>query len=230
MTTYTWNYGSSAAGLQFNIEYDSSAQEFTVTSLRGSFDLNALWFSNDDQTANPYTVPKADKDLNMNGPATVWDNGTSSTQTIVWDGFGKLSSAGLGNQGENKASFISSGETATFTLADFHLSTFDPATYDTLGVRATSVNGHGDIKWADVAPEVHQDNGCVTELTHITNTPGDETLNDISGDGCTFVWAAPGPTSFDLLWKDLDTGVIKNVDIGPGDQTNPHISGDGQHV
>ena len=92
-------------------------------------------------------MPKADKDLNMNGPATVWDNGTSSTQTIVWDGFGKLSSAGLGNQGQTKASFISAGETATFTLADFHLSSFDPANYDTLGVRATSVNGHGDIKW-----------------------------------------------------------------------------------
>src|SRR5262245_1468059 len=156
MTTYTWEYGSTAAGLQFTIEYDSTAQEFTVTSLLGSFDLNALWFSDDGPTSNGYTLQKPDKDLNMNGPNTVWDGGSSSTQTIVWDGFGKLSSAGLGNQGQDKASFISSGETATFTLDDFHLSTFDPETYDTLGVRATSVNGHRDIKWADAAPVVDE--------------------------------------------------------------------------
>src|SRR4029079_9281654 len=136
MTIYTWDFGSVDAGLQFIIEWDDLQQELKVTSLTGSFDLNALWFSNGDTTSDGYTLVKSDNGLNMNGADTVWDGGTSSLQTIVWDDYAKLSSLGLGSAGAAKSTFFSQGETQTFILSDLGLSSFDPTSYDTLGVRA----------------------------------------------------------------------------------------------
>src|SRR5262249_26709755 len=132
MTTFTWDYGSTAAGLHFTIVYDDSTSQFTVTSLTGSFDLNALWFSDGGTTSDGFKLPKSDGNLNMNGTNTVWDDGTSSTHTIVWDTYAKLSSTGLGSAGVDKVSFISSGETHTFSLSDFvGLTSFDPTHFDT---------------------------------------------------------------------------------------------------
>ena len=233
MATYTWHFGSATAGLQFTILYDDATSEFTVTSLLGSFDLNALWFSDGNTTSDGYVLVKSDNNLNMNGANTVWDDGTSSAQLIVWDDYSKLSSPGLGSEGTNKISFINDGETQTFTLSDFGLTTFDPTNFDTLGVRATSVNGNGSIKWADLTPEVQQGHGaCVTTLVNLTNnTPVSETLSDISGDGCFVTYAAPGSGGdFDVFWKNIETGEVKIVNAGAGDQTDPHISADGQHV
>ena len=175
----------------------------------------------------------------MNGSDTVWDDGTSSAQTIVWDNYGKLSNTGLGSEGVNKTSFISDGETQTFDLSDFGLTSFDPTTFDTLGVRATSVNGTGAIKWVDETPETGQ-GPLVPGIAQITNTAVDEVLNDISGGG-TFervVYSAPGSNGdFDVLaftytppslGGGLHTlnGTFQVVNNGPGDQTNPHVSGD----
>jgi hypothetical protein len=92
MTTFTWDYGSAAAGLDFTIVFDDSNDTFTVTSQTGSFDLNALWVSDGNTTSDGYTLAKSDSSLSMNGSDTVWDNGTSSLQKIVWDDYGKLSS------------------------------------------------------------------------------------------------------------------------------------------
>jgi hypothetical protein len=235
MTTYTWEYGSLDAGLEFTITYDDTTSEFTVTSLTGSFDLNALWFSDGNTTSDGYTLAKSDSSLNMNGPDTVWDDGTSSLQTIVWDDYGKLSSTGLGSAGENKDSFISSGETHTFSLSDFGLTAFDPTIYDTLGVRATSVNGTSAIKWVDTTPDVG--NALVPGIAQVTNTPVDETLNDVSHFGTLerIVYSAPGPTGdYDVLaftYTPPDslsgslTGTFSVVNNGVGDQTNPHVSG-----
>src|SRR4029079_19778431 len=161
MTIYTWDFGSADAGLQFIIEWDDLQQEFTVTSLTGSFDLNALWFSNGDTTSDGYTLVKSDNSLNMNGTNTVWDDGTSTAETFVWYDYAKRASTVLGSDGTDKVSFISDGETQTFTPADFglttlDLTTFDPTIYDTLGVRATSVNGTGAIKWVDETPDTGQ--------------------------------------------------------------------------
>src|SRR5262245_35778086 len=160
MTTYTWEYGSAASGLQFTIAYDNTTSEFTVTSLVGSFDLNALWIS-DGNTSGGVTLAKPDKELNMNGANTVWDDGATTTQTFVWDDYGKLSSPGLGPDGVNKNSFIttSDGE-VTFALSNFvglDLNSLD-LEHLTLGVRATSVNGNGTIKWVDVAPDAQSGN------------------------------------------------------------------------
>lgn len=142
MANWIWEYGSAGSGLHFTITYDS-ATGFTVESLEGKFDLNALWW---DDGTNDGSAPKlkgADSSLNMNG------SGADD-----WDGYAKLSNAGLGKAGENKASFISEGETATFALADFGITgDFDPESGGTLGVRATSVNGGDSFKLIDTDPE-----------------------------------------------------------------------------
>lgn len=186
MATYTWEYGAAGTGLHFTITYSDADGTFTVTSQEGSFDLNALWLSDGDLTSDGYALSKGDNSLNMNGANEVWaDDGTSSMEKITWDDYAKLSSLGLGQEGESKASFIGDGETAVFSLADFGLDSFDPAAYPVLGVRATSVNGDGSIKWVDSEPEVDEggENQAPTDLRLVissqfpTATPG----NDVDG-------------------------------------------------
>src|SRR5262245_16401129 len=141
-TAWTWEYGGEGTGLHFTITYDIATETFTVTSLEGSFDLNALWWDNGADDNVDISLAKSDSSLNMNG------SGADD-----WDGYMKLSNAGLGVLGENKDSFISVGETDTFSLADFGLKgTFIPEDGGTLGIRATSVNGSGSIKLVDDEP------------------------------------------------------------------------------
>jgi hypothetical protein len=218
MATHTWEYGSLAAGLQFTITYDDAAEEFTVTSQTGSFDLNALWFSDGNSTSDGYTLVKSDNSLNMNGTNIVWDDGTSSSQTIVWDDYAKLSKPGGGNV-QDKIGFISEGETQTFTLAALGVTTFDPTTYDTLGVRATSVNGNGEIKWADTTPEIDEGPGGGTTGRIVYSAPG---AGDFDVFAFTFgVPAAGGP----VILAPLLTGTFQVVNNGAGDQIDPHVSG-----
>ena len=67
-------------------------------------------------------------------------NGTGE----VWDGGVKLSSAGIGTEGLNKATYLQTGETYVQTAA------VDWNTIDTLGVRATSTStAEGSIKGVD---------------------------------------------------------------------------------
>ncbi|RST87429.1 hypothetical protein EJC49_05490 [Aquibium carbonis] len=142
MATYTWEYGGAGTGLHFTIVYDIDAGTFTVNSLEGKFDLNALWWDDGENDGSGVKLSKTDNSLNMNG-----------SDSDDWDGMAKLSSAGLGKEGENKSSFISEGETATFSLADFGITgDFDVANGGTLGVRATSVNGGDSIKLVDKEP------------------------------------------------------------------------------
>lgn len=171
MSTYTWTFGAEGSGLWFTITYDGG--KFIVESKEGSFDLNALWFSDGDTTldGDGYTLTKSDSSLNMNGSTTVWeDDGTSSSEKIVWDDYLKLSSTGLGSAGETKITFVSAGETVEFDAGDF-----DPAVYTTLGVRATSVNGGDSIKWADTEPVV---GGGDTTPPTLTVNIVDASLND----------------------------------------------------
>jgi VCBS repeat-containing protein len=193
MSTYTWEFGAEGSGLHFTIAYNEADGTFTVTSLEGSFDLNALWFSDGNTTSDGYTLVKSDSSLNMNGSNTIWeDDGTATSEKIIWDDYAKLSSPGLGTEGEDKDSFISAGETATFSLADFGLEGFDPATYGTLGVRATSVNGGDSIKFVDQEPEVsdgnvapvaNDDDATAQEAGGIANgTSGTDPIGNVLGN------------------------------------------------
>jgi hypothetical protein len=167
MASYTWDYGSEGSGLHFTIVYDTDTEQFTVTSHQGSFDLNALWWGDDAADGSSPTLSKADNSLNMNGDNTVWaDDGTSTSEKIDWDGYLKLSKPGLGTAGEGKDSFISNGATDTFNASAAFIEFVNGLTGAefTLGVRATSVNGDGSIKYADTDP-VFEDGGVTGAAT-----------------------------------------------------------------
>lgn len=142
MATWVWEFGEAGSGLHFTIAFDSVSGEFTVKSLEGSFDLNALWWNDGVDDGNSPELKGKDSSLNMNGTGE------------DWDGVMKLSNPGLGKDGENKQTFVSEEESWTFKLSDFGITgAFDPASGGTLGVRATSVNGDGSIKLVDNEPE-----------------------------------------------------------------------------
>ncbi|RWA87438.1 MAG: hypothetical protein EOQ32_24740 [Mesorhizobium sp.] len=118
------------------VDLGGGQTEFIITSVQGTGDLNAIWWSDGDSTVDGnITLTKSDSSLNMNGTG------------IVWDGYDYLSSAGLGKLGEGKSTFISQGETLTYT-ASVNLTDIS-----TLGIRATSVNGGDSIKGVDTSAD-----------------------------------------------------------------------------
>ncbi|TIV68324.1 MAG: hypothetical protein E5V89_22655, partial [Mesorhizobium sp.] len=118
------------------VDLGGGQTEFIITSVQGTGDLNAIWWSDGDSTVDGnITLTKSDSSLNMNGTG------------IVWDGYDYLSSAGLGKLGEGKSTFISQGETLTYT-ASVNLTDIS-----TLGIRATSVNGGDSNKGVDTSAD-----------------------------------------------------------------------------
>lgn len=143
MTIYSWEYGSTEAGLVFTVIYDSVAGTFTVNVLEGHMELNALWFSDGNTSSDGFTLKKGDNSLNMNGTTEVWDDdGTSEGVKIVWDDYLITSATNSSKNGYD----LSAGGSVTFDApADF-----DPETFTTVGVRATDTSTtDGSIKWAD---------------------------------------------------------------------------------
>jgi hypothetical protein len=147
MSEYTWEYGSSEAGLRFTVTYDGS--QFAITVHEGHMDLNALWFANDDGTGANIKLTKADASLNMNGSTLVWDEGSADSEKISWDLYQKTSSTGVTNDGF----YLTAGQTMSF---DASAETYDWLNSQEsienviLGIRATSTSTEGgSIKWAD---------------------------------------------------------------------------------
>jgi hypothetical protein len=84
MSNYTWEYGSSEAGLRFTVVYDDQAKTFTVNVLEGHMDLNALWFSDGDSRSEGNTkLSKSDNSLNMNGATQVWEDSSADSEKIT---------------------------------------------------------------------------------------------------------------------------------------------------
>lgn len=134
MSTYTWNFGSSSAGLVFSIVFDSATGQFTVTALEGSINIGALWFSDGNSTSDGYTLIKSDSSLNMNGTSTVWDDdGTATSDKFVWDAYQKDSLSTVLTAGQSQVLDAPGG--------------FDPEVFGVLGVRGTT--SIGSIKWVD---------------------------------------------------------------------------------
>jgi Ca2+-binding RTX toxin-like protein len=231
MATYEWEYGAAGSGLHFTITYNDADGTFTVTSLEGSFDLNALWFSDGDLTSDGYALSKGDNSLNMNGSNEVWDgDGNASMEKITWDDYAKLSSPGLGTEGENKDSFIGDGDTAVFTLAHFGLDSFDPEIYTTLGVRATSVNGDGSIKWVDSEPEVQEENQAPTDLRLSIDAAFAAAAGGVDGpphdaSNMTIVAGAGGLVVGTLIVSDPDVGDTHTLTLVAGSDPRFEIVG-----
>ncbi|WP_371229626.1 beta strand repeat-containing protein [Pseudomonas sp. QE6] len=173
MSEYQWDFGSAASGLQFKVVYDS-AGTFTVTCTTGYLDLNALWFSDGDKLVEgTVTLAKSDNSLNMNGTG------------ITWDDVYKVASTGLGSAGENKASFLTAGESMSFSVGTLDLPAAISSllasnpTLLTIGVRVTSDSSiSGEGKYVDTSGTL------ITSVNHAPtlNTVSNADLNDTAGD------------------------------------------------
>lgn len=136
-----FSFGAEGSGLYFTIVITvlNGVATAEVKMIEGTMDLNALYWSDGDETAGEGSMAgftKKDSALNMNG---------AEGSAQAWDGGQKLSNAGLGSAGTEKSTFLSTGDTKTFTLSNLT----DISQAEFLGVRATSVNGGDSIKLVD---------------------------------------------------------------------------------
>lgn len=206
MSTYEWDFGSVAEGLQFKVVYDSVAGTFTTTVLFGSMNVNALYWSDGNTVDSAltgltgFTGAKSESSLNMNGSGEVWDGGL------------KISDAGLGKV--PPSSYITADPNdlygSSFSIAA--PSDFDPTKFGTLGVRATSTtSAGGSIKWTDDTPDtpptnhppvaVDDDPACGTEHTPVT---GNVLANDSDPDGDALAVTAVNGVALSTLIPDGD--------------------------
>jgi hypothetical protein len=179
MATYTWSYSMLVNGqtVSFDVVYDDSlaSNNITITATAGSLNVNALWFSDGDSTAGEYgttALAKSDNSLNMNGSGE------------TWDGYQKISSAGLTSTPPDSYIDAAGGHSSFSITADatFLAAFADAGENLTLGVRATSVNGGGSIKAVDDEPDV--DDGEVDTVIAVDDDPacGVEGLVPITGN------------------------------------------------
>ncbi|MCM2320918.1 MAG: VCBS domain-containing protein [Pseudomonas sp.] len=219
--SYQWDFGSVESGLQFTVVFDGT--NFTVTCISGSMDLNALWFSDGDKTVEgATTLTKSDSSLNLNGTG------------ITWDDYYKVSSTGLGSEGEAKASYLTAGESITLSLDALQLPPAltslletDP-TLLTIGVRATSTSSlSGDGKFVDSSGTLLSSSNQAPTLAvvsggTVTDTAADDTYADVTGqlsgadpDGATVTFAlSDSSVTSDGAEKDAGFNVQKSSAYG----------------
>ena len=201
--SYQWDFGSVASGLQFKIVFDGTG--FTVTCTSGYLDLNALWFSDGDKsTEGTVTLAKSDNSLNMNGTG------------ITWDDVYKVSSTGLGSTGTNKTSFLTAGESMSFSLATLDLpesisSLLANPTLLTIGVRVTSDSStSGEGKYVDTSGTLissvnHAPTLATVSNGTVTDTAGDDSYANVTGTlhGSD---ADGNPVSYELAGSSASSG------------------------
>lgn len=129
-------------GLSFTVKVEivDGVAKATISVTEGHADFNALYWGDDANDGQSATLSgKGDNALNMNGA-------TYEGSSVDWDGVSKLSAAGLGKEGTDKATYLTAGESVTFSLTG--LTSLDAV--DFLGVRATSTSTfEGSIKAVD---------------------------------------------------------------------------------
>lgn len=184
--TYTFSFGGVNEAIWFDVSYNTVANQWTVATKKGSMDLNALWWSNNNATQDSLiSLSKSDNSLNMNGTG------------VVWDGYTKISDTGLSGREHNGSTLLTAGQSYTYgyvTTQGVNFEALLAAGTVTLGVRATSVSGSGSIKTVNAGwdaftpvnrpPIAGDDMNAATEAGGVNNgTPGiDATGNVLSND------------------------------------------------
>jgi VCBS repeat-containing protein len=184
--TLTWSFGNATSAVQFTVQFNTATSMWTVNMQRGSMDLNALWWSNEDSIKNgQITLAGKDNSLNMNGT------------NIIWDGYDKLSDTGIQQDGW----YLTEGTIRTFAItAETGSAVFNPYTFNTLGVRATSINGGSDgikavgrLPVINYAPTAVNDSGAATEAGGVNNGSGgsNATGNVLTNDAAGAITGSP---------------------------------------
>lgn len=204
--TYTFSFGGANEAIWFEINYNTVANQWIVVMRKGSMDLNALWWSNNNATQDGLiSLSKSDNSLNMNGSG------------VTWDGYTKISDTGLSGREHNGSNLLTAGHSYTYsyiTTQGLNFETLLAAGTVTLGVRATSVSGNGSIKAVNAGwdsftpfnrpPTANDDLNAATEAGGDNNeTPG----GDASGNVLSNDTDADGPS---LVVSAVRTGGIEN--------------------
>lgn len=145
MPEYTKVFSYEVDGLAYTVSlYEQDGQILAdITVLEGAMDVNAVYYGDDDSSGNSAGLPGP---LNMNGARL-------GNAQVQWDNATKLSDAGLGPLGEDKATYLTAGETYTVTL---DVESIDDV--DVIGIRATSTTtDEGSIKGVSDDPEDPED-------------------------------------------------------------------------
>ncbi|MDC0657645.1 hypothetical protein N6L27_06535 [Leisingera sp. SS27] len=128
-------------GLAYTVTvYEENGAFFAdITVEEGAMDVNAVYFGDDDFSGSSETLSGP---LNMNG--TRLDG-----EKVQWDEATELSDPGLGPEGEDKETYLQTGDTMTVAL---DIESLDEI--DVFGIRATSTTTDaGSIKGVSDDPE-----------------------------------------------------------------------------
>ncbi|MCD9146750.1 hypothetical protein [Pseudophaeobacter flagellatus] len=137
--TKTFSY--QVDGLSYTVTlYEENGSYFAdITVDEGAMDVNAIYFGDDDQSGTSES---------LNGPLNL--NGTRlDGESIQWDEAVTLSDPGLGPEGDDKDTYLTTGDTLTVSLDVESLEDID-----IFGIRATSTSTDaGSIKAVSDDPE-----------------------------------------------------------------------------
>ncbi len=129
-------------GLSYTVTvYQQDGNFFAdIAVTEGAMDVNAIYIGDDDYSGDSVSL---DGPLNMNGVRL-------DGETVQWDDATELSDPGLGPEGTDKETYVSSGDTLTVEL---DIQSLDEV--DIFGIRATSTTTEqGSIKAVSDDPEV----------------------------------------------------------------------------
>ncbi len=193
--------------------------EFNVT--QGHMDVNALWFSNNDNNIDgDTTLSPGDSSLNMNGAQL-------NDEFVVWDSYIKLSSPGLGPDGTNKETYLDSGETKIFELNSIP-NNISSDYFNIIGVRATTTSTpEGSIKAVDDCKDTHEE--CVIPERPECGPSKDDDCGPVNCDkpGITITGTSSNDTLIGTSGKDTIYGLNGNDDIMGGEGRDTIHAGDG---
>ncbi|MEW2912840.1 hypothetical protein [Leisingera sp. JC11] len=128
-------------GLAYTVTvYEENGEFFAdITVDEGAMDVNAIYFGDDDFSGSSESLSGP---LNLNGASL-------DGEKVQWDEATQLSDPGLGPEGEDKETYLQTGDTMTVSL---DIASLDEI--DIFGIRATSTtNDAGSIKGVSGDPE-----------------------------------------------------------------------------
>lgn len=141
MSTHSKVFTYEVEGLSYTITVyeENGAFLADITVLDGAMDVNAIYFGDDDFSGRGESLSGP---LNMNGARL-------DGERVQWDAATELSRPGLGSEGEDKETYLQTGDTLT---VDLDIDSLDEI--DVMGIRATSTTTEeGSIKGVSDEPE-----------------------------------------------------------------------------
>lgn len=154
-------------GLSFTVKIqvnEHGVYYATITVTEGSGDFNALYWGDNVDDGNDYSLGSK---LGMNGKGEQDHHGDK----VDWDSAVKLSDPGLGTDGTDKDTYLEAGETMVIPLWD--VTSFEEIT--TIGIRATSTSTPEESikcvlepvdEWSDLDPASWEDDGHEDDAGH----------------------------------------------------------------